>query len=820
MIKVLLAGQPNCGKSTIFNMISGIRQHIANYPGVTVDKKSGFFSYDGEDIELIDLPGIYSFSSFSLEERVAKEAILNEDPDLIINVVDASNLKRNLYLSFQLLEIGKPVIIVFNMMDVAKRRGIQIDTKSISKNLACPIIEANGSKGEGKEEILKTIVSLAKNKKLYTKFKINYEELEPFVKILQDRLANQRINSRWLCIKALEKDEFAFKILGKYIPNIKEISLKLRDKFTKKTNQNIESFLATFRYDNSEFIYGKYVKEKKSNKNTLSEKIDNIVLNRWLAFPFLFLIIFLVYELSIVFGYKLTDYTWPILAGFKNFAISILPSPDLTKIPILTDFGIWLVNSANALLNYIPIFFILFALIAIMEDVGYMPRIAFILDRIFRKFGLHGQSTLPLVLGGAFVGGCAVPGVMSTKGIADDRARMATILSVPLMNCLAKVPFYTLLLGAFFKDNISIMMFYISTITIFTALIMAKLMTFSILKTRQSAPFVMELPPYHLPTFKGIILRAFERVWLYIKKVVTIVLAVAVILFVLLQFPGISDKRQAYYEMQSKKALMNFDRKVNKSDFYRLFDTREEVSKLLNYYDAYKSKKMMASSKNDGKSIDAEFKKENAIFYKIVKGKDKDLRSINRALRSLSKDRNKILRNIKKEKVENSILGMIGRSIEPISKYAGFDWRINVAFLSSFVARESAVATLGSLYENNKANKQRAEEALLKNSGYIPLHATAIIIFMLLTPPCIATMIVIKIQTNSYIWMLFATLFPMALGLVLASFVFTLGNNLGWSGLEAMSYYYFTTLFATITIGLFPSGNINWSGGLIKIKPN
>ncbi len=818
MIKVVLAGQPNCGKSTIFNMISGIRQHIANYPGVTVDKKSGKFSHQGEDIEIIDLPGTYSFSSFSLEEKVAKKAILEENPDLIVNVVDASNIKRNLYLTFQLLEMGKPVLVVFNMMDVAKRRGINIDIDSISKELGFKIIPASGSKGEGKEEILNSIVKISKEKDSYEEFKINYEEFEPYISKLQDKIKSTTISKRWLSVKALEGDEVAYEILKQDIPDIEQMASKLKDEFESRSGHHLENFLAGIRYDSSNIIYGNFVNETKAGKQTLTEKFDKFILNRWLAFPILFLIIFLVYELSIVFGYKLTDYTWPLLASFKNFVMSILPEPNIADVPMITDFGLWMVNSANALLNYIPIFFILFALIAIMEDVGYMPRIAFMLDRIFRKFGLHGQSTLPLVLGGAFVGGCAVPGVMSTKGIADDRARMATILSVPLMNCLAKVPFYTLLLGAFFKKDMALMMFYISTITIFSALIIAKFITSTFLKTRQTAPFVMELPPYHAPTFKGVILRAIERVWQYIKKVVTIVLAVAVILFSLLQFPGLSDDRQAFYDTQSIKALKTFDKKVKKSKLYKYVDTREEVSSLLNFYDNYKSRMMVAGSKEAGLAINEQFKAKNATFFQFLRPKGKDAKTINRALRKLSKTRNRILRNIKNEKVENSLLGIVGKSIEPISKYAGFDWKINVAFLSSFAARESAVATLGSLYENNKADSQRAEEAMAKNSGYTPLHAAAIIIFMLLTPPCIATMIVVKMQTNSYAWMVFAIFFPMLLGLLVASGVFSLGQGFNWSGLEAMSYYYFTVVGLAVVLGFFPNKKINWSGGLIKNK--
>ncbi|MFX4252903.1 ferrous iron transport protein B [Aliarcobacter butzleri] len=812
-LKTVLAGQPNCGKSTIFNLVSGIEQHIANYPGVTVDKKVGFFKYQDYKIQMVDLPGTYSFSSYSLEERVAKEYIINENPDIIVNVVDASNLKRNLYLTFQLLEMGLPVIVVLNMMDVAARREIKIDSQKISSMLNCPVVQASGAKGIGGDEIMKSVVSLYENKTNFEEFKINYEELESFILEIEEQIkdSTSNLSKRWLAIKALEGDETIIKYLNNEFPTIKDTLEKQNSLFETRYDKNIVTFLATFRYDSAEIIYQKTVKHENKNQETLTDKADKIVLNRFLALPILFTLMFLVYEISIVMGYKLTDYTWPILASFKNLVIDFMPEASFTDVPMITDFAIWMVNSANALLNYIPIFFILFALIAIMEDVGYMPRMAFILDRVFRKFGLHGQSTLPLVLGGAMVGGCAVPGVMSTKGIADERARMATILTVPYMNCLAKVPFYTLLLAAFFRTDMAIMMFYISTITVFSALIVAKILTTTVLKNRETAPFVMELPPYHLPTLKGVVIRSSQRVWLYIKKVVTIVLAVAIVLFALLQFPGLSDESKVKFENMSNNALSEFDLQIKDSTYYEHINSKEKVSQLLNYYDNYRTKKMINSSD----SVDESFIKQNELFYKFIRPlKDEEAKKVNTALKKLSNDRKNILREIKNEKVETSLLGMAGKSIEPLTKYAGFDWKINVAFLSSFAARESAVATLGSLYENNKADNQRAEEAMAQNSGYTPLHATAIIIFMLLTPPCIATMIVVKMQTNSFKWMLFAIFFPIGLGIISSAIIFTLGNIYSWSGFEAMTYYYIVVLLITLILGLYPNKSINWKGGL------
>ena len=491
MTKVALAGQPNCGKSTIFNMLSGVNQHVANYPGVTVDKKSAKLNFQGESFEIIDLPGTYSFSTYSLEEKVAKTFLLNEDTDVIVNIVDASNLRRNLYLTFQLLELGKPLVMVLNMMDVAQRRELEIDIEKLSKMLNIPIVEAVGTKKHGKKEILEAI-SQARLKTITEPFKINYNEFETYIAGIEEMIdLESTISRRWLAIKALEADRVILDKVGINKETIKDITSSIHAQY----DLDVDQTFARLRYDNADIIYHKCVKEKNKNAVTLTSKIDKIILNKWLAFPILGAVIYLIYQLSIVWGYKITNYTWPLLATLKNWVVAILPSAKLIEVPLITDFGIWMINSAIALLNYIPIFFILFALIAILEDVGYMPRMAFILDRVFKKFGLHGQSTLPLILGGAFVGGCAVPGIMATKGIADERARLATILTVPYMNCLAKVPFYTLLLGAFFKENMAIMMFFISTVTLFIALIVARLLTATVLSNRETAPFIMELPP-------------------------------------------------------------------------------------------------------------------------------------------------------------------------------------------------------------------------------------------------------------------------------------------------------------------------------------
>lgn len=793
MIKVALAGQPNCGKSTIFTMLSGINQHVANYPGVTIDKKVGYFKAGHEKVQLVDLPGTYSFNSFSLEERVTKNYLIKESPDIIINVVDASCLKRSLPFTFELLEAGKPVILVLNMIDVAKRRGLKIDIEALSSELGIQVIATNGLKGQGKKEVTAAIINQSKCTNAQTSLKIDYPRLETVISMLASKLDESSLSGRWVSLKALGGDSDTLSLISS-----NKDAMKIINDFRSDANSpDVELIIATERRKLSARLYELVVNESE-NKKTYSDMIDKVILNRWCSFAILLFVIYVTYELSIVKGYELTNYTWPYLAKLKNFIFSMLPSPEFITTPLITEFGVWLINSAMALLNYIPIFVILFALIAIMEDIGYMPRIAFILDRIFRHYGLHGQSTLPLVLGGAFVGGCAVPGIMATKGIADERARIATALTVPYMNCLAKVPFYTLILGAFFAVDMTLVMFFISTVTIFIALSMARLLTSTFLKQKETSPFIMALPAYNFPNFKNVAFQVMQKIWLYIYKVGTIVMAVAVVLFVLLQYPGVSEKAQERINSKAMTALEHFHKQVELTPFKDELASNEAVFALLNLYNTYRSERMVASS-GDIINMEKKYSEENPILFKFVKPSDSDERKINKAVRNLSKQAQLLQNEIKNERVSNSFLGIFGRAIEPVTQFAGFDWRINVAFLSSFAARESAVATIGSIYTSGQ--DERVEKSLENDGYYTPLHAAAMLIFMIFTPPCIASMVVVKLNVNSYKLMFLAMLMPFAIGIIIASAFFMTGMRFNWSGVEMMTYFYIFIVSLTLLLG-------------------
>ncbi len=810
-----LVGQQNAGKSTSFNMLTGANQHIANYPGVTVDKKSGTYRYKDVRVETIDLPGTYSLSSFSLEERVARDFLITEKPDVLVNVVDASSLKRSLYFTFQIFEMGIPVVVALNMMDVAKRNGTTVDVAQLEHRLGVTVIPMVGRRGKGKKELRDAILETA-NRTDHHILPITYEKIEPELKGLQQLLAetNQfgQYPLRWLAIKLVEGDSEAVRIvsekLGQECRPLSEAQ-RIKKTFEEEHHMGVADFMVGCRDRLATEIIESCVSEEKDGKDSITDMIDNLVLNRFAAPIFLVATVFVIYQLSIVQGYELTNYWWPYLAKMRSLIASLLPDAGLLEDPYIRSMGLWMVDSANGLLNYIPVFLILFALIAILEDSGYMARIAFILDKLFHSFGLHGQSTLPYILGGVFAGGCAVPGVMATKGIPDERARMATILTVPYMNCLAKVPFYTLLVNVFFAPYKSWTMLFLSTFTLFAALLMAKLLTSTVLKSYETAPFVMELPKYHPPTLFGVGQRAVERTWQYVKKVGSIVVAVSVCVFTLLQFPGLTEEQKAQFENEIDTALVVFQKETAKSAYAKMFRDTSSITTLLNVYGDYRADKLAVKSKDAAVSLAAHYRENYPeLFRFLVPGKDRDAKIVNRSLRRFASKRKMLRRKIKEARIETSFLGMVGRALEPVTQWAGFNWKINVAILSSFAARESSVATIGVLYQEGADENRSLEERMGSESekgGFSPLHALAVMVFFALYPPCLATTIMIKVQTGSYKWMAFSFLFPTAVGFAVASIIYSGGSALGLSGIQMMGVFYFAVVLLTICTGLFKS---------------
>lgn len=582
-----------------------------------------------------------------------------------------------------------------------------------------------------------------------------------------------------------------------------------REGFITQYGEAPENVIAQRCYKTAGEIVERCVERKNELLETLTDKADRIVCNRFAGPVILLITIYIMYQLSIVEGYKITNYTWPLLASFRNFMASILPSEEFLFDPILRSMPLGVIDGIIAVLNYVPIFVILFALVAIMEDTGYMTRMAFILDRIFRYFGLHGQSVLPLVLGGVYVGGCAIPGVMACRGIKDEKARLATILVVPLMNCLAKIPFYVLLIGMFFAAYKGLVMFFIATITVIIALSVSKILSLTILKRKESAPFILEMPPYHMPTLGGVSRRCLERLWSFVSKIILIVIPVMIIIYLLTNFPGLNQERKVYYENQVNQETQTLYKKIGQDSHYAKVLAGPKLMEFIKYNDDYKSAKRGAKGEEGEVVVDQKFQEKNFDFFKIVKKgryeidgekiKDKDAKKVQKAYKNLERTRKGLQADKKEETITGSYLGWLGRSLESVTKFAGFNWKINIGLISSFAYKANVVGVLGSIYESGEGEtleKRMAE----KEKGWTPLHAAAMMLFMAMYPPCISTLLMIQVEAGIK-WMLLALIYPIILGAGIAVLIFTGGNLLGLTGLQAMIAFYILAIVFMVIMG-------------------
>ena len=816
-MKIALAGQPNCGKSTVFNGLTGAKQYVANYPGVTVEKMTGWYARNGVQAEVVDLPGTYSLTSYSPEERVSRDFLLHENPSVVINVLDASNLQRSLYLTFQLLEMRIPLVMNLNMMDAAEDAGMRIEVDGLARALGVPVVPTVMKTGRGKEGLYDVVerVARAGGGEAETPL-LEYPALEGALRKLSEMIAEENgmfaaYPSRWLAVKLLEGDREAMRLAREATAGGEEIAdaaNAFRESFEAEHGEAADVYIARSRYRKAAEVAGKFVVRRDTARATLTSRIDNVVCHKITGPLFLLGVIYALYFLWIVQGYKLTNYTWPLLAALRDFVESLLPSTGLIDVPLLRAFALWFVDSINALLNYIPIFFILFGLIAVLEDSGYMPLMAFIMDKVLSRFGLHGQSTLSMVLGGVVVGGCAVPAVMSTKGIPDERSRLATILTIPMLNCLAKTPLYILLINIYFAGSKDVSMFFISTVSLLLVLPVAKILTMTVLKSKETAPFIMEMPSYHMPTVRGVLGRAVERVWLYVRKITTVVAAVSVVLFALLQFPGLSEESRARYEERKDAAVAEFQRSTEGNALAGGLD-EEGILGLARYSDAFRAARMKVKTPEDSEAMARDFEARNPAFYKVLQDRrDPAAKQANAALRTLVDERRTIMLEMRKERIETSVLGTVGKAMEPFSKWAGFNWRVNVAILSTLEAKESSVATLGSLYQQEEGGESEALEKRMASgeSDLTLLHALVLMLFMVMCPPCFPTVIAVKVQTGSTKWMLFSFFYPLVLGLSAAVLVFSGGTALGLTGEQAMWVFYGMALLLTLAMGFVGSG--------------
>ena len=534
-VKIALAGNPNCGKTTLFNALTGSNQFVGNWPGVTVEKKEGKLK-GHKDVTIMDLPGIYSLSPYTLEEVVARNYLINERPDAIINIVDGTNIERNLYLSTQIMELGIPVVMAVNMMDLVEKAGDKIHTDKLSKLLGCEVVEISALKGTGIQKAAEKAISLAERKNEVTPVHEFDSKVEDAITAVGTMLGMDipEAQKRFFAIKLLEKDD-KIKEQMKSVPDVSAEIKTLEDAFDDDT----ESIITNERYVYISSIIGKCVTKGQKGGMTVSDKIDRIVTNRWLALPIFAVVMFIVYYVSITtVGGFLTDWTNDVLFG------DIIP-PAIEKALVAVNCADWLqglildgiVAGVGAVLGFVPQMLVLFIFLAFLEGCGYMARVAFIMDRIFRKFGLSGKSFIPMLIGS----GCGVPGIMASRTIESDRDRKMTIMTTTFVPCGAKLPIIALIAGAFFNNAgwVAWSAYFVGVAAIIcSGIILKKTKMFS----GDPAPFVMELPAYHMPTVGNVLRSMWERGWSFIKKAGTIILLSTIVLWFLMSFGWVDGK--------------------------------------------------------------------------------------------------------------------------------------------------------------------------------------------------------------------------------------------------------------------------------------
>lgn len=525
-ITIALAGNPNSGKTTLFNALTGSKQRVGNWPGVTVEHKEGNYSFQGVDVEVIDLPGIYSFSAYSLDEKVSRDFLLNEKPDLVVNILDATNLERNLYLTTQLLEMKIPIIIALNMMDIAKQRKIQIEVEHLAKHLDCIIIPMIANKKNGLDE-LKEHINEVGTKKQISKTKIQYDSVvEDAIKRITEKtktLSEElKLDSRWLTIKLLEADETAIEITENKFEKIID---KEAAKIERHTGDEVDIVIADGRYG---FIHGlsrDVVHRRDQMKKTVSDNIDKFVLNRFLGIPIFLAVMYLVFMLTINVGGAFIDFfdifTGTILVDGLGHLLENLHSPIWLTTLLAGGIG----GGIQTVSTFIPPIFFMFLALSFLEDSGYMSRAAFVMDRFMRFIGLPGKAFIPMLVGF----GCNVPAIMATRTLENNRDRILTILMNPFMSCGARLPVYVLFATVFFPKSGGLVVFSIYMTGILLAVLSGLLFKKTILKGETST-FVMELPPYHIPTFNGIMMHTWGKLKSFIVRAGQVIIIVIVVL--------------------------------------------------------------------------------------------------------------------------------------------------------------------------------------------------------------------------------------------------------------------------------------------------
>jgi len=722
-IAIALAGNPNSGKTTLFNRLTGARQHVGNYPGVTVEKKQGVFTYEDWEIEVTDLPGTYSLSAYSVEELVARDFIINERPDVVVDIVDASNLERNLYLSCQFLELGVPMVIALNMVDVAESRGIEIDADRLASLLGVPVVPIVARTGKGLEQLFRAIIKTAAASSTVHPVLLRYgsdldeaiREMIPLIE--QNNLLTDLYPARWIALKFLEHDDQILAKAQEQDPQCSKQLLAICDRVTQHLQQTMEvypeSVIADHRYGYIKSILHQGVVREKFVGDRLytSDRIDKVVTHRLVGPLIMAAILYGLYTFTFNFSTSLVDILADLFAIASRSIDMTLPDGPLKSLLIA---GV--IDGMGGVLGFVPIIMFMFFGIAVLEDSGYLARVAFMMDRIFHFFGLHGSSVMPFIVSGGIAGGCAVPGVMATRTLRSPKERMATLLTVPFMNCGAKLPVLTLLIGAFFSAHQARYMFLATVAAWIVALVAAKFLRMTVLRG-ESTPFVMELPPYRFPTIRGLLIHTWERTWQYVKKAGTVILGISILLWAMMTYPGLDADQQKQFAKQRQ-----------------LIEQQALTD------------------------------------------------SGNREKEKMAEKLTAIARQESEARLRGSLAGRIGTSLESISHLAGFDWRTNIALLGGFAAKEVIISTLGTAYSLGEVNgdeKASLQERLRADPHWNPVVALAVLSFIMFYAPCFVTIVCIAREAGSWKWAFFSMAFNTAFAFILAAAIYQIGTLLG-----------------------------------------
>lgn len=774
-LTVALAGNPNSGKTTIFNNITGARQHVGNYAGVTVERREGFRKFNGKDMLLVDLPGTYSLTAHSLDELVARNVIIDEKPDIIVNILDASNLERNLYLAVQLLELERPMVLALNMADVAEKRGLKLNDDVLSQNLGTPVVRMIGNRNLGTGDLLNKVSALAEKSALPS-FSLDYgPEIEAKIQQVSEALAtftNTKYPTRWLAIRLLENDKDVRNAVNGISGGDKVLAVvnSARTELAGVLNDEIEIAIAERRYNFAAEIYELVTKSSDNAGQTTSDRIDKILTHRILGLPIFFAIMWILFNVVFTVGAYPQELLESGIEWLGQTLSVTLPDGDLKS--LIID-GI--IGGVGSVISFLPNILLLFLGIALLEDTGYMARAAFVMDRVMQAVGLHGKAFIPLLMGF----GCNVPAIMGTRTLENPSDRMVTILVSPLMSCSARLPVYTLLTAAFFSESVAgTVMFSVYFIGIVLAVIMAMIFR-KWLFPGSSEAFVMEMPPYHLPTLRSILTHMWERSVLYLKKAGTLILAASIIVWFMTNYPSDVSYSQDY-DQAREQITEAYNAKVADEIFTPLgIASLEDNTELASVVEQMRT--LLNQDEEDADTVGSLELKQSELaltypqFYPAAEKYIELETNLNDDLAKLDKEE-------AGEKLAGSYAGRLGKIIEPVIQPLGFDWKIGVGLLSAMAAKEVLVSTLGTIYSvgGEEDDSSALQEVIAADPAFSPLVAFSLMIFTLIYSPCLAALAVIKRETNSWKWTGFSFAYSTILAWVVSLVIYQVGLMLGF----------------------------------------